>query len=182
MRILLLLLGILIVLPAMGDVYRSVDEDGNVVFSDKPSPNAEKVEINEVQTIDPGSTPKFKYSPPHEPQGPAASYTNISITSPSNDEALSANDGNVSVSVSVEPHLFPGHIIVLYLDGSPAGESNGQFNLTNLDRGTHTLAAAVKNQQSGQEVIKSETITFTVHRHSIQHKPSTVGKPPPKKP
>lgn len=177
MRIILLLLGILTVFPAMGDVYRSVDEDGNIIFTDKPSPDAEKVEINEVQTIDPGNTPRFNYTPPKKSQD-ATVYKNITITSPANDETLSANEGNVSVSVSVEPRLFPGHTIVLYLDGSPAGEGSGQFNLTNLDRGTHTLVAAVKDQ-SGKEFIKSESVSFTVQRHSILHKPSTVGKPPP---
>ena len=175
MRIILLLLGIFIAPLAAGDVYRSVDESGNVVFTDKPSPDAEKVEIDEVQTIDRGATPEFNYTPPpSEAQSP---YSSVAITSPANDETLSSNDGNVSVSVSVEPRLRPGHIVVLYMDGSSVAEGAGSFNLTNLDRGTHTLTAVVK--AGGNEVIKSAPVSFTVQRHSKQHPKSTVGKPPP---
>lgn len=181
MRIILLLVGILFVLPTMADVYRSVDEDGNVVFSDKPSPDAEKVEINEVQTIDPGNVPEYKYTPPRKSQAPVSSYKKITITNPSNDQALSANDGNVTVNVAVEPKLESGDVITLYLDGGQVAEGEGSaFNLTNLDRGTHTLSAAIKTSD-GKEAIRSDTVSFTVHRHSILHKPSTVGKPPASK-
>ena len=176
MRIILLILGILAVPAVMGDVYRSVDEDGNIVYSDKSSPDAEKVEIQEVQTIDPGAVPEFESST--NKQDPSAGdYQGITISSPANDQTISANDGNVNVSVSVQPALKEGDTIELYLNGGLAGSSKGGFNLENLDRGSHTISAVLKDKD-GKEILHSEPITFHVQRHSVKHKKSTVGKPP----
>lgn len=179
MRIILLILSILILPVAIADVYRSVDENGNVVFSDKPSPDAEKMDVQGVQTIDPGNVPEYEYSPAKKEEPPAGNYNNISITSPENDQTLSSNDGIVNVSVSVSPPLKGGDTIALYLNGNLAMEGNGSFTLENMDRGTHTVSAAIKDN-SGKEILRSDSVTFHIQRHSIQHKQSTVGKPPPK--
>lgn len=50
-----LLLSVLSV-PAMADVYKYVDEDGNVVFSDEPPPDADS-EVVELEPYTPSSTP-----------------------------------------------------------------------------------------------------------------------------
>ena len=36
----------------MADVYRSVDEDGNVIFIDQPTPGAEMIETRDIPTIE----------------------------------------------------------------------------------------------------------------------------------
>ena len=64
MRLTLFIFCYLIYSFAFADVYRSVDENGNIVFTDKPSPDAEKVELQEVQTVSPASVPPFKYKKP----------------------------------------------------------------------------------------------------------------------
>jgi hypothetical protein len=181
MRILLLMTGLLMASAASADVYRSVDESGNVIFTDKPSPDAEKIDIAPVQTIttDPAQQ-QFEYTPPARKQTESISpYNKVEITSPEHDTALRENVGDVSVSVTVDPGLISGHKVVLYMDGNVVAEGSGQFNLTNIDRGTHTLIAAIQSND-GRELIRSAPVTFTVLRHSIQHKPSTVGKPPAK--
>ncbi len=57
-------------------------------------------------------------------------------------------------------------------------DTGTQLTLTNVDRGTHQLVAFIK-APNGKEMVKSSAVTFTVKRHSVQHKPSSVGKPPP---
>lgn len=171
MRILLLMMGLLMTSAASAEVYRSVDESGNVIFTDKPSPDAEKLEIAPVQTIttDP-SQQQFEYTPPARKQTESISpYKKVEITSPEHDTALRENVGDVSVSVSVDPGLISGHKVVLYMDGNMVAEGSGQFNLTNVDRGTHTLSAVIQ-AQDGRELIRSDSISFTVLRHSVQHK------------
>ncbi|MCG8326007.1 MAG: hypothetical protein MI673_10860 [Thiotrichales bacterium] len=72
---------------------------------------------------------------------------------------------------------MPDHIAVLYLDGSEVGRGNTTaFNLENLDRGTHTLSVTIHDNNEKQ-LIASDPVTFTLHRHSIQHPP-----PPPPPP
>lgn len=187
MRILLLIPVFFISLPLSAEVYRSVDEDGNVIFSDQPSPGAEEIKIDSIQTVD---APPVKSSTTGDASGGKKddtenAYTSVAIQSPGSGEAISANDGNITVSVSVSPQLNVriGHKVVIYLDGSEAGRGiSMQYDLTNLDRGTHSLAAAVVDD-NGSEMIRSAPISFTIHRHSVQHKPPatgpTGGKPSP---
>ena len=150
----------------MAEVYRSVDEDGNVIFSDQPSPGAERIEIRELPTI---KAPPLKLpeeaSPPLVPPG-EAEYSRLEIISPVADTAIRDNAGNVTVSVSIEPELNAGHILVLYLDGIRAQQGTGmQFSLANVNRGSHSLAVAIENGEGG-EVMRSSSIAFVLHRES----------------
>lgn len=183
MRIILLLLGISLAPLAMGEVYRSVDESGNVIYSDQPSPEAEKIRIDEVQTIDPGAVPAFEYTEPKAKEDKNTNrYQTLAIGYPVNDTSVRSNNGDITVEVNIQPVLKPGHVLALSLDGTEVMTGGGRtFNLTNLDRGEHTLTVAVK-LPSGKELQRSPAVTFTVQRHSIQLKPSTVGKPPPPPP
>ncbi len=178
MRILLLTLIFLFSSSAVAEVYRSVDEDGNVTYSDKPSPGAEKIRSDKVQTVDKPDLPNFRYTPPPDQVSDKPVYEKISITYPENDTSISQNDGNFSVNVSLQPGLKSSHKLALSMDGEEiASGQSSSFALSNVDRGTHTLVATVKGS-GGQVIIQSEPVTFTLHRHSIQHPPP----PPPPKP
>ena len=47
MRTLLIMLCLTLAMTTVAEVYRSFDENGNVVFTDKPSPDAELIEVDE---------------------------------------------------------------------------------------------------------------------------------------
>ena len=64
MRLLTLSLLILFMPAGHADVYRSVDENGNIVYSDQPSEGAEKIEVKDAQTINLPAAGPFKYQPP----------------------------------------------------------------------------------------------------------------------
>src|SRR3972149_3615342 len=87
-------------------VYRSADEDGNTIYSDKPTPGAEEIHVEDAQAIDQPDAGPFTYTPPK--QAPASQYTAITITSPENDASIRDNTGNIIVSVTLEPGLSPG--------------------------------------------------------------------------
>ncbi len=172
-----------IVLLASGataeEVYRTVDENGNVIYTDKPSENAEKIEVYDIQTIE-SDAPEFVYTPP-ETDKPLP-YTQLSITSPENNSVFQDNTGSVAVTVVLEPGLQRGHTLVLMLDGNSVAEgAAGQISLSDVERGIHTLVAVIKDNE-GKEVMSSSPVTFTLQRNSKLHKPSTVGKPPKPKP
>ncbi|HSR62537.1 MAG TPA: DUF4124 domain-containing protein [Gammaproteobacteria bacterium] len=178
MRISLLVMIFFMCLPVSAEVYRSVDEDGNVIFSDQPSPGAEEIRIDKIQTIDaPSVKSRGTGSLSSDKKDDSDEYTSVAIQSPGSGEAISANDGNITVSVSVAPKLKVrnGHQVVVYLDGNEATQGTSmQFNLENLNRGSHSLSAAVVDGK-GNEKIRSAPISFTIHRHSVQHKPPTTG-------
>lgn len=176
MRNLLLFAGILVAasipFTAGAGIYKSVDEEGNVTFSDQPTPGAEEIEKKDIPTI-PSRVPQADFSRSNDETGDEKEvgkrYDSIAIVSPKNDTAIRENSGQVTVSVSVQPALAETHQIVLYMDGTEAARSRSPtFQFSNVDRGTHTLAAAVVGSD-GNEIIHSDSISFTLHRHSVQH-------------
>ncbi|NIN61131.1 MAG: DUF4124 domain-containing protein [Gammaproteobacteria bacterium] len=188
MRILLLSL-LFLAGQAVAEVYRSVDEDGNITYSDKPTEGAEKIKKQDVQTIDTPNIPQFKYTPSREQaaEKPAV-YNSIAITSPENNTAVRENAGNVTVNVSIKPDLKTayGHSLSLTMDGKEVGAGRSRtFSLSNIDRGTHTLVARVKGS-NGQVIIESDPVTITVLRYSNQNPPRYPPRdrnlPPPPPP
>ncbi|MGH8119094.1 MAG: DUF4124 domain-containing protein [Gammaproteobacteria bacterium] len=151
---------------AAEDVYRYVDEHGNVIYSDTPVAGAEKIRVDEIQTIHPGAVPKFQYTPPPKE---VAAYSKLEIVSPENDSVVRTSEGPVTVSGVVEPglNLKAGHYFVLYLDGNEvASGTSPQFILSTMERGTYTLNLAVMDQ-SGNQVMSSPQVSFTIYQHSV---------------
>jgi hypothetical protein len=97
----------------------------------------------------------------------AGSYTGFSITNPTNDQGVRANDGNVTIHMSLQPALRSGHMIVLNVDGED-GESGKTtsgltIELNNMSRGLHTVTAMVVDED-GNDLIKTEPVSFYVLR------------------
>jgi len=164
------LIGAVFVLgAAAAPVYKWVDEDGNVVYSDRPQPGAEQLEDPQVQTVPAPPLPPQRPEPPAPPQ--AREYRSIAIASPEDDATLRDNTGNVQVQVTLRPPLQVnfGHSLQLYLDGQPHGEPGRatSFTLANVPRGTHTLRAAVLDED-GREVAGSAASVFHLHRTFIR--------------
>jgi hypothetical protein len=166
MRIHISLFCLLLATTVSAQIYRSVDKDGNVVFTDQPSPEAELIQIDKLQTISPPApTADFDYE--KKRQKPEAKYTKVSVVSPVNDAAIRENSGKVTVSVSTMPALAAGDTLVVYLDGKENPLSGGTSKtFSNLDRGTHQLRAAVKNSE-GRIVLSSQSVTFHLLRQSV---------------
>lgn len=171
----LLLLGSLLLLghTAQAQMYKWVDEEGNVSYSDQP-------QHKDARQLDPygdNTIPAMRVPPeaPPErsaPDEPETRYSLLQITSPENDQAIRSNPGNISVNLTMQPALnvSQGHSISLLLDHQLVSENitTDQATLQNLDRGTHQLSAVIKNKQ-GRTLKQSDTITFHLHRHSILH-------------
>ena len=188
------LLMLLFLLPVHAEIYRWVDDSGNVVFSDEPQPGAERVDLPPATTYTPVDEEALtddilKLSPDVEDtqQADVPDYE-IRIVAPANDESIWVNNGDVTVSMIVEPSLDAerGDKVMLQLDGEAVSEprSATSFQLNNLSRGTHTLNAMVVDD-SGATLTSTGTVTFHLHRASIQNNPGLTplgpmgGKPTP---
>ncbi len=148
---------------AQTTVYKCKAPDGSVIFSDQTCPDAEKIEVKAAQTVaSPGGVKGLSERKGGVPaQTP---YTKFAIVSPTDDQAVRSNGGEVSVSISVNPGLRAKHAIVVTVDGQPIGKgSSTTLTLQNLPRGTHTVQAAVVDEK-GKEIVRSETVTFHVLR------------------
>ena len=160
----LLFISLIIVPLAYAEtVYKTVDAEGNIVFSDVPSEGAEEIKIKKAQAINPPKARSFKLSPA-EDISKKFIYTKLAIASPENDSTIHGGEGNVNISVILEPKLQEGDVIVLSMDGKEMLSGKApQFLLENIDRGTHSISVVVKNE--GDKVLKrSAEVIFHVRR------------------
>ena len=148
-------------------VYITIDQDGNRVFSDQPSNQAQIHTIRTTQTI-PSIAIDAKTTATHEPADSA--YRGLSITTPVNDLVLTPDLlGNLSVSGQLSTSLHAGDEAVLLLDQRETGSSAQlQWQLKNLDRGSHQLQIVVRERQSRSRKAQSPNIQIHVQRHRAQ--------------
>jgi hypothetical protein len=178
MRLLLLCITLTFLTSVSAEVYRSLDDDGNVIYTDKPSPDAEEIKIDEVQTISPPPVKDFEYTPPEK--SAITSYTKVEISSPANDQVFTGSLGDVTVSVLILPALNTalGDRLILHMDGKKQADSTStSFSFTNLDRGTHTVKVDVVDRE-GKPLKSSAPVSFTIHRPSLL-KPKSSPPPAP---
>jgi len=170
-RLLLLSLLVALALPAAAKIYKWVTPDGRVVYSDRPqSKDAEEIQLGPVQTYSPAPLPAGGAGRPAEREAPAGGYERLAIVAPAPDEVIRDNGGTVAVRLAIEPALRPGDRVEVLLDGRPIGAGAGSaVTLTNVDRGTHTVTALVRNAE-GREVARADPVTFHLKRHFVRRK------------
>lgn len=124
-------------------MYRLVDGDGRVTFTDVPVSTAERVvpraaNIYRARPLQPRAP-----NPVAAPPDAFAGYRSVNIEWPLG-EAIRANDGRIRIVAATEPDLEPNHRAVVLLDGQAAQQSDGlTFDLAELDRGRHELAVRI---------------------------------------
>jgi hypothetical protein len=157
--------------PVSAEVFRQVDAQGNVTFTDEPSDQstAEKVEIRPVTTV---TLPRPEAV--REPQQlrekvekEGAAYSNVRFTAPQDEQAFHSGSGNVAFQVTSSPGLKNGHKYEVTLDGQPVGQStSGTVSVRNIFRGTHQAGVSIIDS-AGVTIKSGDTISFTVHRPSV---------------
>ena len=181
----LLIISLAIPLGAGAAIYKFYDENGEVVFSDQPGPNAEEIESRDVQTIKTHKVrPTTKLT--NDQNKKKFSYDEFMITSPENDETIRENNGDVNVDIKIKPQLRTKikHKIVLLLDGKPVGEpgSATSFALHGIERGQHSLSAKVIDKK-GETIKTSGSVTVHLKRFSsLQPRPANALPAPPQAP
>jgi hypothetical protein len=148
-----------------GKIYKYTLSNGNIVYSDKPPPGdqAEEVTIEPLQSFSLPNAPRLNPSASRaKPE--AVAYQEFKVTSPSDDQTIRDNGGNVGVSLSLTPGLRGGHSIDVMMDGQSIGSGSGTtVTLTEVDRGTHTLQATIRDAD-GKEIARSNSVTFHLKR------------------
>ena len=166
------LISLLLVIPltAVAQVYKSVDENGNTVYSDKPPANGSNAE--KVQIGAPNTSP-----PPRQVDRPAPVVKqekieiSAAITSPAHDTAIAIGfAGNFSVTAAVNPPLGNGSSAQLLIDGEAIGpaQTHTSWALSNIFRGSHILTVVISDR-AGKTLAESQPITVHVMRANVGH-------------
>ena len=159
-------------------VYRWVDENGLVNYSDRPGPGAVLIELSTgAPSPEVGLSSPRGQQPAMEPRAPAvAAYETLAVLQPASRETLWGTAGRVEVAIGISPDLQPRHSLALYMDGALAesGIHTTRFAIGNVPRGEHTVQAVVLDE-AGRELLRSAPVTFFVQQTSI-HYPLNPGR------
>ena len=149
-------------------MYKTVDKDGNVTYSDSPGDNAKELDLPPVPLINLTPSPEIGSSDTRHSEGeepPKATYTQLAITHPKNNATIRDNAGNISVKLSINPRLAEEDTVVLKVDGKEVsrGRSNSH-TISQLDRGSHSVQAVIISANETL-LLSSEPVTFHLQRH-----------------
>ena len=151
-------------------IYKWVDADGVVHYSDQASPGAEKIYTGgSGSTAAPGpAAPRAAAAPTAQRKqaGGGLDYTEFSIDSPVSDQTFFADDA-VNVHLNLQPALKPNQSLTWHLNGKQLDEqaNSAGFSLAQMARGAYTIAATITDQQSGESQ-NSNSVTFFVRQPS----------------
>jgi hypothetical protein len=154
MRNLVLLLIFFVSLPLYArDVYKWINGDGVVIYSDTYVEGAERLRVNGSRSA---------------PSSADTGYQSLEIVQPANDATVRSNEGTLAVGLALSPALAEGHSVKIVINGTELeGEMKStQFSLGNLNRGTHSLVTKVVDAD-GNVLITSDPITFHLRQASI---------------
>ncbi|MGB0359961.1 MAG: DUF4124 domain-containing protein [Endozoicomonas sp.] len=153
-------------------IYKTVDETGNIVFTDN-APTDQSVEEVKLRPLIPiPATQSIRQTPPPRSDKEAfKGYVKLEFIEPS-PRATIHNQSHFNVRISLSPDLQSGHRVRLLLNGKRIGELTEQFNFTvsNVERGSQELTAEILDAKS--KVLKSTNNTVYVHRAMVRPTPN----------
>lgn len=170
MRRYLACLLLLICVPALAQIYKYTDANGNTAYSSQPpdGTRAETVELKPLNSIE-AQPPVAPPPSQNAPQTPAqqASYDQLELTDLPADAIIRANDGTFTLSVRVQPRLQPGHRLQLLVDGEPYGQPSNlpRLQVVNIDRGEHRFAVLVHDAR--RIIQQSPEVTLSIMRAAV---------------
>ncbi len=160
--------------PANAAVYKKVDADGNVSFSDVPDKTAQLITVAPLATV-PAMSPELIESTlgndQNSPSKERVENYRLTIISPTPDQTYRRGDDTFSANVQVKPNLINGDQLVTFVDGKPS--SGGATS--EMDRGQHQFTARVVNA-SGR-ILVSKSVTFNVLQSNVKQQ-APIGRPP----
>ncbi len=154
---------------AMADtVYKWVDANGVTHYSDQPNPGAKAIELQPTNVV---ST---------EPVAPSDGSRSANASSgpsfqcvlfrPENDEVF-LNTSTISARLRVNPEPVSGAQVVIEIDGKRVPNlptTALEFTIPNVERGTHTVTAAIYDPSGKEQLCVTSAITFHVRQPSVQ--------------
>jgi len=148
-------------------LYKGVDAEGKVVYSDKPFAAAEKFTPPPISVMD-AMKVRAEEKTVEEKNPIEFKYISFDIISPVNNQTI-RNEPDVAVSLKIKPGLntAENHSIWMLVNGKPVikNSQNLSFNVGRLERGANELQAQIRDQ-SGKVIVRTRTTVVFVHQTS----------------
>ncbi|MEM7096612.1 MAG: DUF4124 domain-containing protein [Pseudomonadota bacterium] len=160
------------------EIYKIVDEDGNVIFTDiPPKENPKSYEIKASSSYAPPPTDISEDAESRRGAnfGPTAedlaveeiNYNSIDFAFPAEDQAIRENSGTVTFSLRIDPALQADHVVRFSVDGQVVQKAPAtSFTVEHMDRGTHVVQAQILDGK-GMVLASTNPLTFHLQRVSV---------------
>lgn len=164
--------------PLSAQVYKTVDEDGNVVYTDQaPKDGSAPIDLKPLSIIE---TPEYVRPAKVAPKSELAedgremslsylrqNYADFAIIAPQAEETIFQPGNVISVAWSTRYQLQAGMQVTVYVDGVAQTTSTQQvIALAALERGEHTVTAELTDQQN-RRIASAAPVTFFVRRPGL---------------
>lgn len=170
LAIFIVILATLCISNVQAEIYTCKDVKGNTVYTDSPSScaNAEEIKTDALPTLIPTKPLTTRPSSSNNKEEDKNVYSELVITSPSNDATIRDNQGNLTINFRAIPGLQArkGHKYVVTIDGAQVYSGTSTITaLKNLDRGTHSISVKVVDA-NGSTKISASPVKVTLQRYS----------------
>lgn len=166
-------------LTAHAQIYKVVDKDGNVTYTDQaPGDGTQPMDLPELSVV------STDYPEPAQQAVETASteaegekeltrkelrkmYRSFRISRPEPEETFWGTENTVVVAWETGEALQEGMSVRFNIDGKPQPASVENMMGITLDRGTHTVSAALLDA-GGNSIMTTDTVTFYVHQQTVR--------------
>ncbi len=163
---------------AEGEIYKVVDKDGNVTFTDqRPSADAQPMDLPPLSVITtsppdlPPAAPAEGAVEEEQPAVPTLSdlrkmYRDFRITRPMPEETFWGTENTVVITWQSSQPISPQLRVMVMVDGvAQQSTGSGSLSLT-LERGEHQVSAELRDERN-RRIASTDTVTFYVQQHSV---------------
>ena len=162
--------------PAVAqDIYKTVDEHGNTVYTDqKPSADAEPLKLRELTVVEPVEIGNpSAVGPASEPAADVS--IPLRVTSPQAEESIWNTAYRLDVTVEVGAPLPAGARLAYLIDGEQrALTRDAAVSIEEVWRGEHQLQVELR-AADGSVLGSSAPVTFYMHPASALNPPGGRG-------
>ena len=175
--LLMALLMMLAAAPLAAQVYKTVDADGNVTYTDQPPKDGSgPIELAPISVTE---TPNYETAPKKSAKAEEdgnnkqslktlrRKYSDFAIVAPQSEESVWHPESAVPVAWGTGAQLQEGRKVSVSVDGREQAITNAQVvPVPGLDRGEHVVTAELLTA-SNQKIATAEPVTFFVRRPSV---------------
>jgi hypothetical protein len=159
-------------------VYKIVDEKGNVTYTDTPPKDGSRpIELRPISVIEAPTYEKKPGPDENSTEGEDTkkmslaylrkNYKDFAIVAPQQEESIRNPQRAVSVAWNTGYRLQKGMQVTVFLDGRQQATTREQIiPLTGLDRGEHTITAELKDAEN-RKIATAEPIRFFIRQPTL---------------
>lgn len=174
--------------PSMAQVYKTVDEDGNVSYTDQPPADGSKpIKLAPISVIE---APTYKKAPEATGDGTAEdgseevplrtlrkNYRDFAIISPQPEESVWQPDGPIPVAWSAGSALLEGMQVTISVDGkTKATTTQSMVPVVGMERGEHTVTAVLRDAKN-RTIATAKSVTFYIRQPNLYSNPGVNISP-----